>query len=548
VFTLFFQFQCFSLSNLKDKPEKWQAPKSKLIHIFLVKKEQKKIKLIRLYNDLQYEFLHYDYDRRDRAVVHIAKGKYSLKNSILKLKCDHIEGTKGRVAHNDWYFFKKDFGLTTNIFRYLFKKKSIEIREVDDSRYKMPFYVCPKNQVVVYNKKSSVRIDLTDLANGLAAPFDTETERAASIMNFVKNTLSYKQLGRHLSSEELVAGKNRKGVCADYARLTNELLNLVGIQSEYVIGAAKNSYNDILLNAVTNHAWNIVTIDNVKQIHDVTWADGAGDQWLNINPKIAIYTHFPDKKNHQLLNNTMTKKEFHRSPIVNPEDGQKRFQDLNLNNGIVYIDSVFEFEIPNDTFAITCTRIDDFKGKVIYNRSTSYSNASIISSTRIVKRGNVFFYRIPLSDKMNLLTIRTPSAEFQVLILRGNQLTLLEHYLNTADTKNEDPFVRGLITSIKLNDLGKLKALVGDTNSLFFDQKGELSLPKALIEQIDVWDGRLNLLTCNTLYEHNDSTKPKITETNYIDFNNYRFILGKAEGRMRIEGLIMVEELAINER
>ena len=72
-----------------------------------------------------------------------------------------------------------------------------------------------------------------------------------------------------------------------------------------------------------------------------------------------------------------------------------------------------------------------------------------------------------------------------------------------------------------ITDLEKLKSLVGETNSLFFNQKGELILPKVLIEQIKDWDGRLNMLTCSSLIDYTvSSPKPLITQTQYIDFNN----------------------------
>jgi len=148
---ILFHTSLWAVSPAKKELKKWKSNQSELIHIFLVTDERNKVEILRLYKDSKYEFLHYQYGRNSEAVVHCASGSYSLKNQLLKLECKNVDGSKSKVYHDEWYFYKTNHGLTRNIFKYLFNKRKLDIKEVHDSMYKLPFYLSPRNGDVVHN-------------------------------------------------------------------------------------------------------------------------------------------------------------------------------------------------------------------------------------------------------------------------------------------------------------------------------------------------------------------------------------------------------------
>lgn len=122
------------------------------------------------------------------------------------------------------------------------------------------------------------------------------------------------------------AFQNRTGVCEEFAQSLKKLCDLMDIPSEVVKGNVRNSATVINRPlATTNHAWNVVNINNRWQIMDPTWASGYAmngrwnrefsEYYFDIPLKQVGKTHFPDSKKWQLLWNVRSKFKYYAQPI-----------------------------------------------------------------------------------------------------------------------------------------------------------------------------------------------------------------------------------------
>lgn len=111
-------------------------------------------------------------------------------------------------------------------------------------------------------------------------------------------------------------------VCEGYSNLLKKFLDTLGFQNIKVHGYARGVGVSLLdeKSTASNHAWNLVKIENEYYFLDSTWDSGymSGKNsvqryttdWLFIKPEHFIYSHFPTKQNQQLLENPISSSEF----------------------------------------------------------------------------------------------------------------------------------------------------------------------------------------------------------------------------------------------
>lgn len=129
--------------------------------------------------------------------------------------------------------------------------------------------------------------------------------------------------GKVPSQDFISVLKTRKAVCEGYANVFKELCNNLGLPCKKVHGYARGVGTSILeedSNFTSNHAWNIVQLENNWYLVDCTWDSGymngkiAKQQyttdWLFLKPDHFIYTHFPQNQQYQLLSNPIAKQDF----------------------------------------------------------------------------------------------------------------------------------------------------------------------------------------------------------------------------------------------
>lgn len=111
-----------------------------------------------------------------------------------------------------------------------------------------------------------------ETAQDLAEQFTTEREKCRAIFRWITNNImyDYKILNDYKKDrfDPLVVYKTKKAVCGGYASLFQAMCEEAKIKCEYIGGESITSNN------YGSHAWNIVKLDGVWYIMDVTWATG----------------------------------------------------------------------------------------------------------------------------------------------------------------------------------------------------------------------------------------------------------------------------------
>lgn len=159
--------------------------------------------------------------------------------------------------------------------------------------------------------------------------YDLEQYRAGrKIIEFQYTTEVDKQNKLKEIQNKIVidAFRKRSGVCEEYAQSLKKICDLLNIESEVVKGNVRNSPRDIgRPRGDTNHAWNVVKIDNRWIIIDPTWASGyvmngrwtkrLSDYYFDIPEESIGRTHFPDSKKWQILWDVRSKIDYYNQPI-----------------------------------------------------------------------------------------------------------------------------------------------------------------------------------------------------------------------------------------
>lgn len=116
--------------------------------------------------------------------------------------------------------------------------------------------------------------------------------------------------------------KTGLAVCEGYSNLLKKFLDTLGFQNVKVHGYARGVGFSLLDEKTisSNHAWNLVKIKGEYYFIDSTWDSGYMNgkssvqkyttDYLFIKPEHFIYTHFPENKTFQLLENPISNSEF----------------------------------------------------------------------------------------------------------------------------------------------------------------------------------------------------------------------------------------------
>lgn len=127
------------------------------------------------------------------------------------------------------------------------------------------------------------------------------------------------------SQDEYHVYENRKGVCAGYANLFKWFMDEIEIEAVVISGHIRderNHYVDLSSDDKFRHAWNAIKLNNEWILVDSTWGTSddisVSDFYYNIDPDLAIITHYPTEQKWQLLENPLSLKEFNNSKFVKP--------------------------------------------------------------------------------------------------------------------------------------------------------------------------------------------------------------------------------------
>ena len=180
------------------------------------------------------------------------------------------------------------------------------------------------------------------LANQIKQDFKTDLDRVRAIYTWMANNISYdiqessfpsysysdeedriqkeQEYAVRLSKRVIT---KKKAVCEGYSMLFRSLCDQLNIPVSVVTGASKTRTRDIGRRYNSDHAWNIVTIDNQKYLIDVTWGakseqpqkEAIDYSYFMTPPELFILNHYPDEYSNSLLDTKISKRVFSEKPI-----------------------------------------------------------------------------------------------------------------------------------------------------------------------------------------------------------------------------------------
>ncbi|MFP3090229.1 hypothetical protein LQZ21_07870 [Treponema sp. TIM-1] len=126
--------------------------------------------------------------------------------------------------------------------------------------------------------------------------------------------------------------KSKLAVCEGYSNVFKKFCDELGVDAEVVHGYGRGVGSSPFIDenpADSNHAWNIVFIENAGYLIDCTWdagnlrgssfqADYTTD-YLFLKPEYFIYNHFPEDPRQQLLEKPLSPVAFSRLPFCRPK-------------------------------------------------------------------------------------------------------------------------------------------------------------------------------------------------------------------------------------
>lgn len=210
-----------------------------------------------------------------------------------------------------------------------------------------------------------------NLANRISRDFKSDANKARAAFQWLTNNIRYnleeyykpKRIiqFRYSTEEErqqkLQAVKDKlvkdafltkMGVCEEYAQSFKKVADLLGIEAEVIKGYVRNSVYDIgRIPTTTNHAWNVVKIDNRWVLLDATWAAGYvyngkwiksySDYYYDINQKEIGKTHFPKDRKWQIILNSNSLKDFYNQPIYSQPFLKNNIEVLSPKEGSISV-------------------------------------------------------------------------------------------------------------------------------------------------------------------------------------------------------------------
>ena len=149
---------------------------------------------------------------------------------------------------------------------------------------------------------------------------------------------------------------SKTGVCEEYAQSFKKICDLLGLESEVIVGTARISPEEIGKPKDTpNHAWNAVKLNNKWLLLDATWAAGyvSNNKWVkefnnyfyNIPKEKIFKTHFPKEKIWVLRFGRITLEEFYNQPLYGASFLNSKIELVSPKSGILKVNSANEIKL-----------------------------------------------------------------------------------------------------------------------------------------------------------------------------------------------------------
>ena len=187
--------------------------------------------------------------------------------------------------------------------------------------------------------------------------------------------------------------KNKTAVCEGYANLFQQFCSELKISSVKVSGYSRGVGIDIENEnpQKSNHAWNIVCIENEWYLIDCTWDSGymSGRQsvqsystdWLFLKPEHFVCSHLPIDSSYQLMQNPISINDFLRLPDFRPKLFEYAGESLSAIEKLTQADDALVLNYKLKDGYIFEFGVSKSGGSKINNRTLTENNGENVTTT-----------------------------------------------------------------------------------------------------------------------------------------------------------------------
>jgi hypothetical protein len=545
-----FVFLVLSAPYLAKNEMPWDFLDEKPFKIIEVQTTSSKTELVRLYKGGLYEHLLYLHTNSEADKLERALGVYEIDGLKITFHKPNKGQVTGKFKPQTYFYNGKLYSRLLDI--KLFKKKELYPTSAK-SDYKKPFFMSLKNDVIIKHNETCQQLELKKVVDYLVRDSKSEEEKALRLVQFIVASIAYdyeglrsrKYANPQNNSLQILAGQKRVAVCAGYAYVFNELCALAGLTCKEVSGYTKQNFHD--LNRLGGlHAWNIVEINGKPRLYDVTWADGGStmqSKWIDVHPEVMIGSHFPSRKEDQLLETPISEADFTKSAVLTPIGGNAKPIKIPIP-ALQFISNELILKLPGSQQVKVYILPEHFSGYDYSGADNKFKWSDMKPIGKSCKSAEGTCYSIPLTQKFNPLVIEVNNLQVRTVVFNGTREDMMQYHLDAADSKNASALVRGILGALFLKNDAKLKQMLTGSGQLaLFDKKGKLSLNPKISDIVANWQGELSVLNIvehrNMLPSYKESVVYKTTM--HIDVpNKLRFQLKKNEGRYEIDAIELI--------
>lgn len=508
----------------------WTIPQGKIKHVFECVKSDKKVELLRLYANGEYEQLEYLFQKNKSEIVHRNLGTYVLEKSKLVLNKPTFKEFGSKVSAGE--YFLRDNIYKTPLEAFVFKKKFLGAKTTKKEN-KKPFFIGITSDEIVSNSAiEKGGFTLKKLVEYITKDASNDREKVMAITKFICRSIEYDRPGlathnyTHRQDDifSILASRQRLAVCAGYAYVFDSLARIAKVPTREVIGYTKQGYGDY--NKLAGlHAWNIVALDGKEYYIDVTWADKKKDvdmTWMFVDPEILLGSHYPQEAKDMLYKKVFTDEDFKKREVVIPRKEFAKIQHFPTTSWARIDGDQYTLKFKNkvDVEASwldpTISAFNYSDEKSAGSRSYSYNE---IENIKTYFSKDTFCVEIPIPKKEIALNIDVSSEyNIQVHIFKGNEVEYCKQLMEKWNPEHVIAFTEGILAAIKIGDLTFLKEKLGDKYYTLYDKKNQWKLSKELLVNIKKWEGTAQQLDGLNEYKYINK-KLVLEEHRFVKYN-----------------------------
>lgn len=543
-----------AIANTKTKVD-WTIPEGEITAVFNCSLDPKRAELIRLYDSGQYEHLLFEFKGGGKEFVKQNLGVFQQKGMKITFKLPSLKQFDGKFNYGLFYLKKGLYRSRSDARAERTKSRAND--ELTGPAYRKPFFIGLKSNVIINNKEAAEQLEseLYYLVAHLIKGLESDSAKLSAIEQFIARSIDYDnsgyKSGKCANNQQdiysIIAGQQRVALCEGYSNVLTAMCYYADIEIIGITGYTRNGFSN-LSRLGGYHIWNKVMVDGNFELHDLTWADYgsyADGTWLNVDPEVMSLSHFPDRIEDQLMKNPLSQSAFLGTALVFPYSQGVKLQHSTIP---AYLFTAKEIAVTFHKDAmITIFKANKdvlFSPNGMEPKGTQTEHIFFPESSYTKQtEGDSTTYTFEVSSLLSAIRIEVADAyEINFAAVRGTKNDLFTHYLKVADHEHYEKYIRGILAGIHLKDFKQVKQIVGTSDSLFFDHKGNFRLEKHLLESIQTWDG-----TLSELHELANITQAKSKEgirseevwkSYYVEIpGGIKFTLHHIDGRYRLASI-----------